>query len=166
MPAPATTAAQVTTTVNTKSSAEHPLLIKRASSMMSVDMAPNMSRVQSKFEATQDSSKTTILPGLTKQSSTFLKLTEHEEGEVSSAEKSLTDIKVNLANDSFLKPPTTKPPSQEIQGGMERKVIKPPRINVVLPPKATPDIAQDKTKSSLFGAMAKEGITKKELFGA
>mmetsp|Transcript_20256 Transcript_20256/g.27388 ORF Transcript_20256/g.27388 Transcript_20256/m.27388 type:complete len:136 (-) Transcript_20256:1646-2053(-) len=71
------------------------------------------------------------------------------------------------AIDSFLKPPSSKRSGElPTKSALEKKSVKPPVINVVLPPQPTPEVAQTKKQpSSLFSAMAAQGISQKSLFG-
>ena len=117
-------------------------MMKKMSSIMSIDKnAASIHREKSTIEpinAAKEKSSfaaSALMPGLSKQTSVFMDNKPADEKQ----SETKPEIKVNLAasnsalsGNNFLKPPSGKPATQDSKAK--------PTINVMLPPKPTPDV--------------------------
>ena len=148
-------------------------MLERKESWKQPSSLPALKKVQSKFEsgpekkrkpsASEDDPKP---PMLTSQRSTFVAPTAPADKEKSQVRPKITVPSMTNEASSFLKLPTatsiaTVKPSED-----KPIKIKPPKVNVTIPPKPTPDVLQnsDKAGTSLKAAMIAEGVGQKALF--
>ena len=99
-------------------------------------------------------------PMLTSQRSTFIAPAAPAEKEKKEAlRKTITIPSITNENSTFLKLPTTISMTT-VKPAEDKPKIKPPKVEVTIPPKPTPDVTQNSEKgaNSLKSAMIAQGV--------